>query len=107
MKLTKSKLKQIIKEELKKVINESARTEKRYRDNFEGGLSPRETAREMYDDYGDIELAHEIANKLPEEDAKLASYIRRVVDAMQNIRSDSSGMFDEPDRYGGSRYGRY
>jgi hypothetical protein len=107
MKLTKSKLKQIIKEELKKVINESSRTEMRYRDNFENGVSPGETARQMYENYDDIEFAQEIASNLSESDPELASYIRRVVDVMGDIRSDSSDMFDEPDRYGGSRYGRY
>ena len=107
MKLTKSRLKQLIKEELKKVINESLDTETRYRENFENGVSPRTTARRMFQDYDDIELAQKIANNLPKEDARLASYIRSVADAMEDIRSDPSGMFDEPDRYGGERYKRY
>ena len=107
MKLTKSKLKQLIKEELKKAINQSSRTEKRYRENFEGGLSPRETAEQMFEDFDDIELAQKIANNLPKEDVRLAKYIRRVADAMEDIRNDPKGMFDEPDRYGGERYRSY
>ena len=61
----------------------------------------------MYEDYDDIEFAQKIAKNLSESDPKLASYIYSVVDVMQDIRSDSSDMFDEPDRYGGSRYRRY
>ena len=105
-KLTKSKLKQLIKEEIERMD-----TEQLYLDYFKAGLSPEETAKKMFREYDDVWLADAIANALPKEDAELASYIRKVISAMRNIQFDidkHDNLFDllyldDPD-YEASRY---
>ena len=118
MKLTKSKLKQLIKEEIERMDTDKEEIERMdtdpeqlYRDYFKADLSPKETAEKMFREFDDVWLADAIANALPEEDAELASYIREVISAMRNIQFDidkHDNLFDllyldDPD-YEASRY---
>ena len=106
MKITKRQLRRIIKEELQ-FLNESEQMTARVREFFESGYDPEEAAQAIYEDYDDIELLRKISNETESTDPKFSGFVYSVANEADEIRSDSSSMFDEPDRYGGSRYRRY
>jgi hypothetical protein len=109
MKITKRQLRQIIKEELHH-LNESAannRLAQRLRDFKESGYTEEEAAQEVYEDYGTIESLRKIAADAARIDPDFSSYVYEVAYEADEIRSRGGTMFDEPDRYGGSRYSRY
>ena len=109
MKITKRQLRKIIKEEIER-INESAansRTAQKLRDFQQSGYTPEEAAQEVYEDYDDIEFLRKIAAETKDTDRDFSAYAYEVAYQAGEIHSDSSTMFDEPDRDGGSRYRRY
>ena len=106
MKITKRQLRRIIKEELQ-LLNESEQMTARVREFFESGYDPEEAAQAIYEDYDDIELLRKISSETESADPEFSGYVYSVANEADEIRSDSSTMFDEPDRYGGSRYRRY
>ena len=79
----------------------------RVREFFESGYDPEEAAQAIYEDYDDIELLRKISSETESADPEFSGYVYSVANEADEIRSDSSTMFDEPDRYGGSRYRRY
>ena len=109
MKITKKQLRRIIKEEIER-INESAansRTAQKLRDFQQSGYTPEEAAQEVYEDYDTIEFLDKIAKETRDTDRSFSAYVYEVSIQADEIRSDGSTMFDEPDRDGGSRYRRY
>ena len=110
MKITKRQLRRIIKEELHR-LNESAATSDtatRLRNLMQSGYTEEEAAQEVYKDYDTIESLRKIAADAARIDPDFSSYVYEVAYEAGEIHSrGGSTMFDEPDRYGGSRYSRY
>ena len=106
MRITRKQLAKIIKEELQH-LNESAyksRMVQRLRDFKESGYTEEEAAQEVYEDYDTIEFLRKIAAETKDTDRDFSAYAYEVAYQAGEIHSDGSTMFDEPDRYGGSRY---
>jgi len=109
MKITKRQLRRIIKEELHR-LNESAATSdtaERLRNLMQSGYTHEGAAQEVYKDYDTIESLRKIAADAARIDPDFSSYVYEVAYEADEIRSRGGTMFDEPDRYGGSRYSRY
>ena len=106
MRITRKQLAKIIKEELQH-LNENAansRTAQRLRDFQQSGYTPEEAAQEVYEDYDDVDFLRKIAAETKDTDRDFSAYAYEVAYQAGEIHSDGSTMFDEPDRYGGSRY---
>ena len=105
MKITKRQLRRIIKEEVQ-LLNESgnrSRIEVTLRDYFVNKDDPKDAALAVYEDYEDIQMMLQISAATEASDIEFSNYVWLVHEEASKIRSDGSNMFDEPDRYGGSR----
>ena len=110
MKITKRQLRRIIKEELRRLNENAANSNmaKRLRNLMQSGYTHEGAAREVYKDWDDVEFLGKIAAETKGTDPEFSAYAYEVAYQAGEIHSrGGSTMFDEPDRYGGSRYSRY
>ena len=115
MKLTSKKLKQIIKEELNNIILKEMRDEEAIQlakkvamtDAYSNG-QPDLLSNEMQFDMDDLAMKLELIGGTREGDLSLQNMgIGDIAEFLRLALKPQGGMYDEPDRYGGSRNRRY
>ena len=105
MKITKKQLKQIVKEEYRRIIKESSADDPLVREvvalyqDGHGARAASEMLSQMYDEM-DLQGALDMGMFGP---SWIQSYVLSIIDEMR----EPSGLHDEPDRYGGRRNRRY
>ena len=100
MKITKRQLRRIIKEEYRRILQEGNYDQmvKDVKELYQDGIGPRaagERLSSMYDEM-DLQAGLDMGMFGP---SYMSTYVNSILDEMNN----PSGLYDEPDRYGGSR----